>query len=104
MRIFPEITEAHRLRAPGPEPLGLAFDGKTLWIASREAHRLYAVDPATWTVGEEAQTPGAPFGIAVARDGLRLVIGFGNDDDDRYIYRFLRGCGFKNDRIECSRS
>jgi YVTN family beta-propeller protein len=95
------IDEVRRLRAPGPEPLGLAFDGATLWIASREAHRLYAVDPATWTVSQEIPTPGAPFGIAVAAHGLSVVIGFGHDDDDRYIYRFVPGHGFESDRIEC---
>ncbi|HEY5426273.1 MAG TPA: hypothetical protein VIJ77_06975 [Candidatus Tumulicola sp.] len=25
----------------------------------------------------------------------------GDDYDDRYIYRFVRGQGFKNDRVEC---
>jgi hypothetical protein len=101
MESMTEISEILRLPAPGPEPLGLAFDGTTLWIASREAHRLYALDPATWTVGEEAKAPGAPFGIAVVGDELRVVIGYGDDDDDRYIYRFVPGHGFKNNRIEC---
>ena len=95
------INEALRLPAPGPEPLGLAFDGATLWIGSREAHRLYAVDPATWAVREEVVAPGAPFGIAVLGDELRVVLGFAEDDQDRYIYRFVSGHGFKNDRIEC---
>jgi hypothetical protein len=101
VEILTEIGEILRRPAPGPEPLGLAFDGTTLWIASREAHRLYAVDPTTWTVGEEAQAPGAPFGIAVGGDELRVVIGYGDDDDDRYIYRFVPGHGFKSDFIEC---
>lgn len=96
-----EILEALRLPAPGPEPLGLAFDGTALWIASREAHRLYAMDPATWTVRAEAQAPGAPFGIAVVGDELRVVVGYGDDDDDRYIHRFVRGEGFKSGRVQC---
>ncbi|HEY7979969.1 MAG TPA: hypothetical protein VID19_00680 [Candidatus Eremiobacteraceae bacterium] len=95
------INEILRLPSPGPEPLGLAFDGETLWISSREAHRLYAVNPATWTVREEAQVPGAPFGIAVVGIELRVVVGFGEDDNDRYIYRFIPGHGFKSDRLEC---
>jgi len=95
------IDEVRRFPAPGPEPLGLAFDGTRLWISSREAHRLYAVDPATWTVGEEAEATGAPFGIAVVGDELRVVIGFGDDDDDRYIYRFVPGRGFDSDGIAC---
>jgi hypothetical protein len=101
MQIPAEISETLRCPAPGTEPLGLAFDGATLWIASREAHRLYAVDPATWAVREEVQTPGAPFGIAVAGGELRVVIGFGDDDDDRYVYRFVPGGGFSSERFEC---
>ncbi|MGZ3510124.1 MAG: hypothetical protein ACXWNK_15885 [Vulcanimicrobiaceae bacterium] len=101
MKIVTEISETLRLPAPGPEPLGLAFQGTTLWIASREAHRLYALDPSTWSVGEEAQAPGAPFGLAVVEDELRAVIGYGDDDDDRYIYRFVPGHGFESDCIEC---
>lgn len=72
-----------------------------MWIASREAHRLYALDSATWTVREEVRAPGAPFGIAVIGNELRVVIGYGHDDDDRYIYRFIPGHGFKSERIEC---
>lgn len=95
------IDEILRLPSPGPEPLGLAFDGTALWIASREAHLLFAVNPANWTVREEAQVPGAPFGITVVGIELRVVVGFGVDDDDRYIYRFIPGHGFKGDRIAC---
>jgi hypothetical protein len=95
------IDEVLRLPAPGPEPLGLAFQGTTLWIACREAYRLYAMDPATWIVSEEAPAPGAPFGITTVGVELRAVIGFGEDDDDRYIYRFIPGHGFRSERIEC---
>jgi outer membrane protein assembly factor BamB len=96
-----EIIETVRHPAPGPEPLGLAFDGTTMWVSSREAHRLYAMDPSTWTVRVEVQAPGAPFGIAVVGDELAVVIGHGNDDDDRYIYRFVPGNGFKTGRMQC---
>ncbi len=96
-----EILEILRLPAPGPEPLGLAFDGTSLWVASREAHRLYALDPATWTVRSEDPAPGAPFGITVVGDELRVIVGYGDDDDDRYIYRFVPGHGFKSARMPC---
>jgi len=96
-----EITETVRLPAPGPEPLGVAFDGATLWISSRQAHRLYAMDPATWTVRAEAEAPGAPFGIAVVGDQLRVVVGYGDDDDDRYVHRFVPGHGFEDGRMQC---
>jgi hypothetical protein len=99
--IVTEITETLRLPSPAPKPLGLAFDGTTLWMASRETHRLYAIDAATWTARDEAKAPGGPFGMAVVGDELRVVVGQGENENDRYIYRFVPGHGFKNDRIQC---
>jgi sugar lactone lactonase YvrE len=96
-----QIEETVRVPAPGPEPLGFASVGKTLWVTSREAHRLYAFDAASWTLGDEVATPGAPFGITAVGDEFRVVIGFGDDDDDRYIYRFVPSHGFAGDRIAC---
>lgn len=96
-----QITETLRLPSPAPKPLGLAFDGGTLWMASRETHRLYAIDAAAWTAHEEAQAPGGPFGMALVGDELRVVVGIGEKDHDRYIYRFIPGHGFKSDRIAC---
>ncbi len=100
MELATEITESLRLPAPAPKPLGLAVDGTTLWMASRETHRLYEIEIATWTVHDEVQAPGGPFGMAVVGDELRVVIGLG-EEDDRYIYRFVPGRGFKSDRMEC---
>lgn len=95
------IKELLRLPSPAPRPLGLACDGDTLWMASRETHRIYAIDTKRWTVGEEVQAPGGPFGMTMVGDDLRVVIGHGDKDFDRYIYRFIPGHGFKNDRIAC---
>lgn len=96
-----EISEQLRLPSPAPKPLGLAFDGGTLWMASRETHRLYAIDAASWTVRDEAQAPGGPFGMAIVGDEVRVVIGLGENDHDRYIYRFIPGHGFKSERLAC---
>ena len=96
-----EIIEISRHAAPAPKPLGLAFDGDSLWMASRETNRLYAIDPATWTVRQEAQAPGGPFGMTLAAGELRVVIGLGENQNDRYIYGFVPGDGFQNNRIEC---
>lgn len=96
-----EIRETLRLPSPAPKPLGLAFDGETLWMASRETHRLYAINPATWAAREETQAPGGPFGMTVVGDELRVIVGHGENDHDRYIYRFVPGHGFKSDRIAC---
>lgn len=100
METLTEITEVRRLPSPGPAPIGVAFDGTSLWVASGETHRIYAVDPATWNARDEGEAPGEPYGCTVVGDELRVVLGFGNDSDDRYIYRFVPGHGFK-DRVAC---
>ncbi|MDE2483247.1 MAG: hypothetical protein KGN02_13800 [bacterium] len=94
------ITELRRLPAPAPKPLGLAVDGKTLWMASRETNRLYAIDIDTWSANDEGEAPGGPFGITVLGDELRMVLGHG-EEDDRYIHRFIPGHGFKSDKVAC---
>jgi hypothetical protein len=64
MDVLRPVMETRRLPAPGEEPMGVAFHEGTLWVACREAHRLYALEPASGAIVEEIQTPGAPFGIA----------------------------------------
>jgi len=100
MHTVAEITEDLRLPSPTPKPFGLVSDGTTMWLGGRETQRLYALDVATWTVREEAQSPGGPFGMTMVGDELRVIVGAG-EDDDRYIYRFIPGHGFKNDRLPC---
>ena len=96
------IEELLRLPSPAPLPLGLQSDGERLWMASRETHKLYAIKTKTWTVGEEsAPAPGGPFGMTMVGDELRVIVGHGEKDHDRYIYRFIPGHGFKSDRIAC---
>ena len=89
-----DIKELSRLPSPAPRPQALACDGTTLWMGSLETQRLYAIDTEHWTVGEEAQAPGRPYGLAVVGDELRALCGT-PEDDDRYIHRFVPGHGFK---------
>jgi hypothetical protein len=101
MDVLSPAEEAGRWPSPGTEPMGLAFSHGTLWISCRESHRLYAMDTSCSTISEEVQTPGAPFGLAFFQDKLHVVIGHGNDDDDRYIYRYVLGRGFEDDPVAC---
>ena len=39
--------------------------------------------------------------MTMVGDEIRVVIGLGEKDHDRYIYRFIPGHGFKSDRITC---
>jgi hypothetical protein len=88
-----DIQELQRLASPAPKPQSLAWDGATLWMGSRETKRLYAINPATWTVGWETAAPGTPWGLAAVAGELRVLCGE-TADDHRIIRRCLPGKGF----------
>jgi hypothetical protein len=88
------VLEVLRLPSPAPRPQSLAFDGTLLWMGSRETRRIYALEPSTWTVHEEAVAPGIPWGMTVVGDELRVLCGE-TDEDHRIIRRFVPAHGFK---------
>ena len=94
-----DVKEIFRLPAPGPRPLGIAADGTQIWLGSLDSEHLYSMDRSQWAPSQETAAPGQPFGIAVVGDELRVVVGEG-EADDRYIYRFVPGRGFK-EKIAC---
>jgi hypothetical protein len=72
-----------------------------LWMGSRDLRRIYAIDPAKWTVLEEKEAPGIPWAAVATNRELRFTIGE-DPDDDRYIRRFIPSVGFSaSDRIAC---
>jgi len=96
-----DIRELLRLPAPAPKPQALAFDGERLWMGSIVTSRLYAIDPRRWTVTEEADAPGKPWGMTAVGGELRVICGE-TDDDHRVVRRFVPGHGFKeHDAFPC---
>lgn len=79
--------------APAPTPQALAWHANALWIGSRDARRVYNVDPATWTVTQEMAAPGIPWAAVSTGDALRFTVGEGADDD-RYVRHFTPEGGF----------
>jgi hypothetical protein len=95
------VAEILRLASPAPRPQSIAYDGTLLWMGSRETRRIYALDPKTWEVREEATAPGTPWGMTVVGDELRVLCGE-TDDDNRVIRRFVPAHGFKTaDALPC---
>ena len=88
-----DIRELQRLSSPAPKPQALAWGGATLWMGSRETKRIYAIDPASWTVGWQTAAPGTPWGMAVVGRELRVLCGE-TSDDNRIIRRCVPGQGF----------
>jgi hypothetical protein len=87
------ISEKRRLRSPAITPQALTWDGKHLWMGSRDLRRIYKIDTAKWSVVEETEAPGIPWAAVATNGSLRFTIGEG-PEDDRYVYRYAAGDGF----------
>ena len=94
--ILETIEEIARRPSPAPRPQSLAFDGELLWMGSLETQRLYAIDPRTWAVREEAQASGRPIGMVAVGDELRVVCSE-TEEDHRVIRKFVPGHGFRKE-------
>ncbi|HUY11741.1 MAG TPA: hypothetical protein VNG31_08030 [Candidatus Baltobacteraceae bacterium] len=99
MTQFAPANEILRLPSPAPAPQALTFDGEALWMTSWETQRLYGIQPQRFTVFEEIDAPGRPIGMVAVGDELRVVCS--EEDDSRFIRRFVPGHGFKSERIAC---
>jgi hypothetical protein len=93
------IEELLRIPSPCPSAMGLACDGTDIWIGSFETNRIYGLNAQQGRVFEETVAPGRPFGLTVTGDALRVVVG--EDEDDRYIRRYIMGKDFKSEKIRC---
>ena len=87
------IHELQRRASPAPKPQSLAWDGSVLWMGSLEQRRIYAINPATWTVGWETATPGVPWGMTAVDRELRVLCSE-TADSSRTIWRCVPGAGF----------
>lgn len=77
------------IAAPGRTPTGLAWDGRSLWIADRLADTLYALDPATGEVLRRLPSPGfVPRGLTWDGSHLWCV-----DREENRISRVDPGSG-----------
>jgi len=87
------VTEKRRLASPCVAPQALAWDGKELWLSSRDLGSLYKIDRGEWKIVDEIDPPGTVWAAVRTNDGWRLTIGKGLNDD-RYVYRYSRGDAF----------
>jgi hypothetical protein len=95
------ITERKRLPSPAVTPQALTWDGSQLWMGSRDLQRIYRIERKGWTVTAEEKAPGIPWAAVSARDDIWFTLGEG-PDDDRYLWRYVKGRGFSGtDRIAC---
>lgn len=65
-------------------------------MGSWDTDRLYAIDPQTWSVRSEIESPGRPYGITAYGNELRVVVAHG-EEEDRYLYSVRPDRGFDLD-------
>ncbi len=87
------ITEKQRIPAPCVTPQALAWDGKRLWMSSRDLGTLYRIDGDDLKIVDEIDPPGVVWAGVMTNDGWRFTIGKGLNDD-RYVYRYTASDGF----------
>ena len=87
------IIEKQRLKSPTVTPQALAWDGKQLWVSSRDFGLLYKLDQAGTKVAEEVDPPGVIWAAVATNGAIHLTIGKGLNDD-RYVYRYDQKGGF----------
>lgn len=84
---LPTIKERKRFRSPTVTPQALAWDGKQLWMSSRDLGFFYKIDIEQPKILDEKDPPGIVWAAVFTDDGWRLTIGKGLNDD-RYVYRY----------------
>src|SRR5436305_10825651 len=101
---LPTIKERKRFRSPTVTPQALAWDGKRLWMSSRDLGFLYKVRAGLASsssaegadkleVIEEIDPPGIVWAAVATNGAMHVTIGKGLNDD-RYVYRYDSQNGF----------
>src|SRR5438045_8592499 len=77
-----EITGQKRFQSPVVTPQALAWDGKQLWVSSRDLGTLYKIDSDMWKVVEEVDAPGCGWaGVSLGDSDIGFTSGPGSYDD-----------------------
>ena len=90
---LPTVKEQKRFRSPVVTPQALAWDGKQLWMSSRDLGFLYKLNVDASKVVDEVDPPGVVWAAVATNGAMHVTIGKGTNDD-RYVYRYNREKGF----------
>jgi hypothetical protein len=90
---IPTIKERKRIPSPTVTPQALAWDGKQLWVSSRDLGSFYKLSSDGSKIVEEVDPPGVIWASVATNGTMHVTIGKGTNDD-RYVYRYEKGKGF----------
>jgi hypothetical protein len=106
---LPSVQEKKRFQSPTVTPQALAWNGKQLWLSSRDLGTLYKIDPPSpglrragieqLEIVEEIDPPGIVWAAVATNGAMHFTIGKGLNDD-RYVYRYDANSGFTK-RFTC---
>lgn len=94
------VAELSRRASPCPKPQAICADGGTLWVSSRAARSVHALDRATLRVKWETAVPGGDTVWGATRHGGWIYVVCGEDKvdvDARRVRRLAPGRGFDPD-------
>jgi hypothetical protein len=97
--VLPEIQERSRVAAPGPMPMGLAFENGNLWVGSAKDWIIRGIRIVDGAVFAEAKAPAKPYGCVLVGGTLYVVVG--DVDDNRTIRSYPLGKTFTSDSLRC---
>lgn len=84
---LPTIKERKRLKSPTVTPQALAWDGKQLWVSSRDLGFFYKLDSDGSKIAEEVDPPGVIWAAVATNGAMHVTIGKGLEDN-RFVYRY----------------
>lgn len=87
------IIEKRRLKSPTATPQALAWDGKQLWMSSRDLGFFYRLSADGSKIVEEVDPPGVIWAAVAMNGSIYVTIGKGTEDN-RYVYRYEPKRGF----------
>ena len=87
------IIEKRRLKSPTVTPQALAWDGKQLWVSSRDLGFFYKLSADGSKIVEEIDPPGVIWAAVATNGTMHVTIGKGTEDN-RYVYRYTAKDGF----------
>ncbi len=90
---IPTVKERKRIPSPTVTPQALAWDGKQLWVSSRDLGLIYKLNSDGSKIVEEVDPPGVIWAAVATNGTMHVTIGKGTNDD-RYVYRYEKGKGF----------
>jgi hypothetical protein len=84
---IPAIKERKRIPSPTVTPQALAWDGKQLWVSSRDLGFFYKLNGDGTKILEEVDPPGVVWAAVQTNGAMHVTIGKGTEDN-RYVYRY----------------